>query len=571
MSAQAQRRRLSPLLEPRAITAIAGKLWTVRNRLSLHTDGNVPSPVELGAALYLHMQHSDARRLAEAEEVTAAEARAASLRAASPTSSPSTGNREGGRRLPPRHPSDAPSVRLLSRLLAVSDATYWVRERSSLLAALARLGLPAPVAIRAQADKWAPGYVVVRDERYGALLLSVRGSRDVGDLLTNLSSDAEPFLAGTAHQGVVNSARNLHARLRPLLAQQLSHRPQLRHGLIVVGHSLGGAVAAALTMLLRYARPPSTESPSITSVLASARCYSFAPPPFLCEQLATRSKRLPIITVAYGLDVVPRLSPATIDRLLLALSAYDFSPHVSSAVSKLVRSVTMPVLGEREATSLAERAAGLRVDARVLANVSGTLADVANHALHARSSTASEDRAVRAGNGGSGGLTAPSNSMWASAVNAMLFATRALGSEVHSNASRYAQRREQSSAGVSRRRAASIDHIDDALSDHPPRRRDSHDNNGRQNSLNRNNNRHRHRERYGSHRNAEIPELYLAGDVWHIDRPFVVPTPDAPAGSWPVPSLVRRRAEYFQTIEVSAWMLYDHDTRVMGKDLIRML
>lgn len=607
----ATRRRLSPLLDKRAIATIANKLWDVRSRLSLHTHGNIPSPVELGFALYLHMQRSDAERLERSQNI-------AEEGPPDPT--------------PPGYvPSDAPSVRLLSRLLAVSDATYFVCERPLLLATLARLNLPPPVAMQAQADKWAPGYVVVRDDHRGALLLSVRGSRDVGDLLTNLSSDAEPFLAGTAHQGIVRSARNLHAHLRPILAQQFvksSSASKLRHGLIILGHSLGGAVAAALTMLLRYSRPPRTESPIVTDVLTSARCYSFASPPFLCKKLAKRTRRLPIVSVAYGLDVVPRLSPASIDRLLAKLSAYDFSPHVSSAVSNLVRSVTTPVFGEREAEGLASRVAGVSVDARVLAGVSGGLAEAAKRALNARSNP-------------SEGTRAPS-SMWNSAITAVLFATQALGSGVQANARRFAARREtsedpqQSFAPLSRRHSSSSTHNNPTRSS--TRRGISHDDlprrvsneerpSSRMSNLARSSRSFHHLprstttgnlssralhdnvdlprnhssalpprnpRRMGRHHrgmstddmdryldslpgdrrddhSADIPEMYLAGELWHIDRPFVVPTANAPAGSWPVPKLVRRQPDFFRDIEVSAWMIYDHDYRVIGKDLNRML
>lgn len=340
----------------------------------------------------------------------------------------------------------------------------------------------------------------------------------MGDLLTNLSSDYEPFLNGFAHEGVVKSAHNLHRSLRRVLAVELA-RVQPRNGLVIVGHSLGGAAAAALTMLLRCSRAPRDEPITATSQLASARCFSFAPPPFLCPALAARSRRMPIITVAYGLDVVPRLSAASVDRLLHRLSAYDFSPHVSSAVSKIVRSVTAPVIGEREAASLADRAASVKVNADVLANFSGSLANIADRALSSRGAGP---------NGAAGG-------MWGTALNAVLFATRVMGSEVQGNANRLVGRRDTGGHSFAREvNRSDADAVDRALDGTPE-------------------------------------DMFLAGEIWHVDRPFVEPTADvASRGDWPVPSIVRRDASFFSDIEVSAWMLYDHNPHVIAEDLKRM-
>lgn len=552
-------RRLSPLLDPAAVALIARQLWTVHNRLYKHTQGKLPSPFELTGALFLYKERSDAIRLEAAQhQLEQHESRL-------------------------RRPRDAPSIRLLSRLLSISDATYCVSEHDLLVRALARLRLPPPVRTRAQAEKWKPGFVLVHDEVNSVLLLSIRGSREAGDLVTNLSSDCEPFLSGYAHQGVVNSARNLHAALRRVLARELMRR-RPRHGLVIVGHSLGGAAGAALTMLLRGSPAPHDEPPAATMWLAAARCFSFSPPPFLCARLASRSRRMPIITVVYGLDVVPRLSAKSVDRLLQRVSAYDFSPHVSSAVGRFVRSVTTPVLGEREASSLAERAAAVRVDAGMLANVSGTLAQFADRALSSRASAGVGGITGGFGAGAGAGAVgaerglddgAVAGGMWGTAFNAVLLATKMVGKEVEGNAVRFVERQQ------GKRR--SLDGVGDAGRGMGDRSRGLGDR-GRGGS------RGRHDSRGSAMRDGsrvrrsdemtadEVDELLddepkdmlLAGEIWHVDRPFVDPTARVDVAKLPVPCLVRRDANYFKDIEMSAWMLEDHDPRTIGTDLNRM-
>lgn len=355
-------RRLGLLLDKRALNAIAHKLYDVFVRLQVHSNaikGKIPSPWELGFALMLYSNRMDEMREQEAEE------------------SPFEYQPQ---------PSSPPSVRLLYRLLAVCIATYSLSDQYTSETLLSAQALPPPVHKRVQAEQFLPGYAVIRDDPHGALLLCIRGSREAGDLLTNLSSDAESFLAGEAHQGIVKSARKLHAHLRPLLSLHLSDSIFNKNGLIIFGHSLGGAVASALTLLLRYKRPPPQEPLHVTSLLANARCYSFSPPPFLDRTLMNivRKKKLPITSIVYSLDVVPRLSAATVDRLIQRLAAYDFSPHVTGAVSRLVRSVTQPVIGRGGADRLAKRAAEVKVDARTLASVSGALASVASTVLTER-------------------------------------------------------------------------------------------------------------------------------------------------------------------------------------------
>ena len=54
-----------------------------------------------------------------------------------------------------------------------------------------------------------PAYFIAYDARLKAVVLSVRGSKEVSDFITNLSCDTAPFFSRYGHSGVVGSAQNL--------------------------------------------------------------------------------------------------------------------------------------------------------------------------------------------------------------------------------------------------------------------------------------------------------------------------------------------------------------------------
>lgn len=729
-------RRIALLLDSRALTAIAEKLLTIRTRLSLHTDGRVPSIFEVVAALRVLIKRCDNERSLASPVITSSYSSSTVSSSSSSYSSSSTSSsnpqpifpqpQQPQQPQPPQHPypSSAPSLRLLVHLLGICNATYNMQDDELFQSMLFSLHLPLPIIYRKQADQFAPGYVLVRDSRRGgALLLCIRGSREVGDLLTNLSSDATKFLAGYAHEGIANSARQLHAALRPVIASELSSSTTpLKHGLIIFGHSLGGAVAAALTMLFRYKRVPENEHPLATDIIMNARCYSFAPPPFLDQQLATHSRNLPITSIAYGLDLIPRLSPASMDRLLHKLAAFDFSPQISSVFSKVVRSVTQPVIGSKEADALASRAADVRVDAKKIATVGATVATVAQAALQTQAqklmhefqnpdearltrsknlkpqkenekssrrlrsegSKSSNDKSKNKNNdksGSAGGKAigkkddghvrqtkyvgktrgaekvdvksdklskhksspegrlekneksgknsekdrakgnisgnrkddkkhdnknnivskhqsgedqsptqdsknGKANTVLAGSVAtaAALWLTGALGNQLESHAVRYAERKTSGSTSStqppSRERSPVRGHPSASL-DFESGVRGGQKTRSTSRSKRQDISSPAIQRSQTSKPSSKVPdgavthdmeELYLAGEVWHIDKPFVATPPSNLENlSWPVPQIVRKSASDFRDIEASAWMVQDHDTTLILRDLERML
>jgi hypothetical protein len=98
-----------------------------------------------------------------------------------------------------------------------------------------------------------PCHFLALDSRLNRLVLTIRGSLEVGDLLTDLH--AKPIaldIAGAkchVHEGMLRAATYVHCNTADALASAASLHPGAP--LFVTGHSLGGGVAALVTLLLR--------------------------------------------------------------------------------------------------------------------------------------------------------------------------------------------------------------------------------------------------------------------------------------------------------------------------------
>ncbi|XP_020682856.1 uncharacterized protein LOC110099891 [Dendrobium catenatum] len=155
-----------------------------------------------------------------------------------------------------------------------------------------------------------PGYYIGVDTRNKLVILAIRGTHTVYDLITNVvaSSDQNVSFDGfSTHFGTAEAARwYLHyemGTIRRLLEKHKDFRLRL------VGHSLGGAAAALLAIMLR--RKSAKElgfSPDIISAVG------FGTPPCVSKELAESCLSY-VSTVVLQDDIIPRLSVASLARL----------------------------------------------------------------------------------------------------------------------------------------------------------------------------------------------------------------------------------------------------------------
>lgn len=155
-----------------------------------------------------------------------------------------------------------------------------------------------------------PGYYVGIDTRRKLVILGIRGTHTVSDFITDIvsSSDREMTFEGySTHFGTAEAARwfltHEIGTLRKCLEKYEGYRLRL------VGHSLGGATASLLAIMLR--RKSSKElgfSPDIVSAVG------YATPPCVSRELAESCSDY-VTTVVMQDDIIPRLSVASLARL----------------------------------------------------------------------------------------------------------------------------------------------------------------------------------------------------------------------------------------------------------------
>lgn len=174
-------------------------------------------------------------------------------------------------------------------------------------------------------------YITI-DREKKAVVLACRGTLGLSDILVDLTCEYEHVkLAcgeGKVHMGIFNSAANLAAprgTVVSTIARALESNPD--YGLVVVGHSLGGGVAACLALLWGCPLQAYRERCEGTVNIPTApfvtgfdlglpagrpiRSYAYGPPAIADSDLASAVREL-ITSVVHNNDVVPCLSIGTV-------------------------------------------------------------------------------------------------------------------------------------------------------------------------------------------------------------------------------------------------------------------
>ncbi|KAI1343229.1 hypothetical protein F5Y15DRAFT_228232 [Xylariaceae sp. FL0016] len=177
-------------------------------------------------------------------------------------------------------------------------------------------------------------HTIALDEASKAVVLTCRGTLGFEDVLADMMCDYDDLIWGgktySVHKGIHASARRLlyggDGRVLATLKEALDEFPD--YGLILCGHSLGGAVTALLGVML--AEPASTSTAWLTSTeqhkglltdgqsfdgtahirLPSGRpihVYAYGPPATMSPSLQKATRGL-ITSTVHGNDIVPYLS-----------------------------------------------------------------------------------------------------------------------------------------------------------------------------------------------------------------------------------------------------------------------
>ncbi|KAJ3104281.1 hypothetical protein HK100_004081 [Physocladia obscura] len=180
---------------------------------------------------------------------------------------------------------------------------------------------------------------VTLDRAAKVVVVALRGTMALNDVLTDLKFDYATFMGHKVHSGILRSAALLYkkgAPLRETVRKALEDNPT--YGLILTGHSLGAGVAALLS--IRWAcrtselgiHPKSPFFPP-TPFVTSGRggfprgrpihCYAYGSPCVVSFDMSVRAKGL-VSTLVNGDDIVPTLSVGLVrDMKAVTMSLLD--------------------------------------------------------------------------------------------------------------------------------------------------------------------------------------------------------------------------------------------------------
>lgn len=144
------------------------------------------------------------------------------------------------------------------------------------------------------------------------VLLVVRGTKTIDDMLTDGLLEADDYRGGKAHAGIAESGKYLVEKHLGTLQHLLEVSSKKKIRLSLVGHSLGAGSAAIAA--IEYNEYDMIEATSI----------GFGCPALLSLNISESTKDF-ITTVVADSDVVPRLSGATMANMFLDILSYDFT------------------------------------------------------------------------------------------------------------------------------------------------------------------------------------------------------------------------------------------------------
>jgi pimeloyl-ACP methyl ester carboxylesterase len=158
-----------------------------------------------------------------------------------------------------------------------------------------------------------PRHFVARDLVSKSIVVCIRGTNSVSDVLVDLLCDSAPFATGYAHVGMRDAAYAVYACCADTVRAALAANKGFK--LVVTGHSMGGGIAVLLTKIL------------LDNSFTQLSCFAISPPPVFGPVHAVDNAWSEALE-CYILeeDIVPRLSLASARSLVMEIERVDALP-----------------------------------------------------------------------------------------------------------------------------------------------------------------------------------------------------------------------------------------------------
>lgn len=169
-------------------------------------------------------------------------------------------------------------------------------------------------------EKTAPSYYLIRDHNSSSIILALRGTFSLNDLVVDLTCEETTFKLPSeledpsapvykVHSGMCTAAQDLATPGPGTVFNALKKALEENqgYGLVIVGHSLGAAIGSLLALLLASPTTCTTTESSGLPPNRPVHAFAFAAPCAMSASLSRRAERL-ITSLVYADDVITRLS-----------------------------------------------------------------------------------------------------------------------------------------------------------------------------------------------------------------------------------------------------------------------
>ncbi|XP_023331719.1 uncharacterized protein LOC111703874 [Eurytemora carolleeae] len=180
-----------------------------------------------------------------------------------------------------------------------------------------------------------PKFILFKDDELESIILSIRGTFSIKDVVTDVVCVDQPFLDGHAHKGLVKGALQIITLVQESLKSAVQNHPGFK--VVLTGHSLGAGTAELIYLELTLGASSNILPPG-----TKVECLALAPPPVYRSSTELPDKvQDSIKIIIFNNDLVPRLSLGNIANLLVKLrSLDDLNIPIISLISILINKIS---------------------------------------------------------------------------------------------------------------------------------------------------------------------------------------------------------------------------------------